>query len=85
MVHDDDLFICSFFHWIPKKNSTLECCNRFVVALSVLEIWGDQEGIMYNFNFKSSNGLKVNKGPYVKMTKTISQNLDFIEHKNSIW
>ena len=39
---------------------------------------------MYNFNFKSSNGLKVNKGPYVKMTKTISQNLDFIEHKNSI-
>lgn len=39
---------------------------------------------MYNFNFKSSNGLKVNKRPYVKMTKTISQNLDFIEHKNSI-
>lgn len=35
-------------------------------------------------HFKSSNGLKVNKGPYVKMTETISQNLDFIEHKHSV-
>lgn len=72
-------YICSFFHWIPKKNSTLECSNRFVVALTVSEIWGDQKGTrtMYNFNFKSYNGLKVKN---VKMSKTISQNLDFIEH-----